>query len=47
MERWKNKIYEVSMRRCSPMSIEERMEYFGSYMYDGSNTVDISIAWIQ
>jgi hypothetical protein len=47
MERWKNKIYEVSMRRCSPMSIEERMEYFGSYMYDGSNPVDISIAWIQ
>jgi hypothetical protein len=47
MDRWKNKLYEVSTRRCVHISAEEHGEEFGSYRYDGSELVDTFIAWIQ
>jgi len=36
MDRWKNKLYEVSTRRCIHIFAEEREEEFSSYRYNGS-----------
>jgi hypothetical protein len=47
LDRWK-----ISFMRCQQggvhiSQIEECVEDFGSYQYDGSELVDILIAWIQ
>lgn len=47
MERWHNKIYEFSMRKCTHITIEVREQYFGFYRFDGSNPMDAFIAWMQ
>jgi hypothetical protein len=44
---WKNKLYEVSTRRCAHILEEEHVEYFFFYRYDGSEPVDTFISWIQ
>jgi hypothetical protein len=46
LDRWKNKIYEVSTRICAHISVEEKKEYFGSYLYDGLDMVETLRAWI-
>jgi hypothetical protein len=47
MERWWNKIYEVSTRRCACITIEVCEEEFVSYQFDGIDSVDAFITWMQ
>jgi hypothetical protein len=47
MERWKNKLYEVSTRRCTHITTEVHKEEFGSYQFDGSDPMDVFISWMQ
>jgi len=47
MEKWKNNLYKVSTRRCAHISVEEHVEDFGSYRYDGLKSMDTLIAWMQ
>jgi hypothetical protein len=47
LERWKNKLYEVSTRRCTHISPKECEDEFGSYWYDGLEPVNTFISWIQ
>jgi hypothetical protein len=47
MERWKNKLYEISIRRCVHIFAGVREIEFGSYRYDGMEPMDTLIAWIN
>jgi hypothetical protein len=47
IERWKNKIYKISTRRCARITTGVHDEKFSSYWFDGIDQVDTFIISMQ